>query len=270
MGEVEIGDGSWNTFRISSDSKYAYIVNWSASGSIAIVDLENMELIQKYDDGGLFEWPHGSLINETNDILYVTAQHGNFIYKVDMADLENPIVNKISLNGVSPTTISWLNPHELEMSPDQSRYFVTCEATNEVRVMNTADDSLLATIPTGDLPQEMALSPSNAYLFVSCTEDITTYPGKIGSVHIIDYSNNTLIKTIHTGYQPHGIAVDEEEQLVYVSHRNINSDGPAPHHSTDCVGRNGYITIIDMNTLELVPDYKVEVSVDPYGVSIRD
>ena len=28
-------------------------------------------------------------------------------------------------------------------------------------------------------------------------------------------------------------------------------------------------TIIDMNTLELVPDYKAELSVDPYYVTIR-
>ena len=54
MGEVEIGSGSWNTFRISSDGNYAYIVNWSASGSIAIVDLESMQLIKKYEGSGLF------------------------------------------------------------------------------------------------------------------------------------------------------------------------------------------------------------------------
>lgn len=270
VGEIEIGEGSWNTFRISEDSKFAYIVNWQASGSVAIVDLDNMELIKTIGGSGVLELPHGSMVNETNDILYITAQHGNFIYKIDIADLENPIVNKITLNGISPTTISWLNPHELEMSPDGSKYFVTCEATNEIRVMNTSDDALLATIPTGDFPQEMAISPSKNYLFVTCTEDITTFPDKVGSVHIIDISNNTIVKTIYTGYQPHGIAVDETEQLVYVSHRNINLNGPAPHHSTDCEGRNGYVTIIDLNTLELDPDYKVETSVDPYSVAIRN
>lgn len=270
VSEAEIGEGSWNTFRISSDGKYAYIINWSASGSVAIVDLANMQLVKKYEGSGLLEWPHGSMINADDDVLYVTAQHGNFIYKIDMNDMDNPVVDKISLNGASPTTISWLDAHEIEMTPDQSKYFVTCEESSEVRVVNTANDSLLAVIPTGDFPQEMALSKSGPYLFVTCTEDVTTYPDKIGSVHVIDYTNNTLVKTIYTGYQPHGIAVDDEEQLVYVSHRNINSNGPAPHHTTDCAGRNGYVTIIDMNTLELVPGYKVEISVDPYSLSIRD
>ena len=59
VGEAEIGVGSWNTFRISSDGQYAYIINWSANGSIAIVDLENMQLIQTIEGNGLLEWPHG-------------------------------------------------------------------------------------------------------------------------------------------------------------------------------------------------------------------
>ncbi len=270
ISEAEIGPGSWNTFRISSDGKYAYIVNWSPNGSVAVVDLETMQLVQTLGGDGSMEYPHGSLINQTNDILYVTAQHGNFIYKIDISDIDNPIIDKVSLNGVSPTVISWLDPHEVEMTPDGSKYFLTCQESNEVRVLSTDDDSLIATIPTGDFPQEMSISTTTPYLFVSCTEDISTYPGKNGSVHIIDYTDNTLVKTLHTGYQPHGIAVDDVNQLVYVAHRNIDVNGPAPHHSTDCEGRNGYVTIIDMATLELVADYKVEISVDPYSVAVRN
>ena len=269
ISETEIGIGSWNTFRISSDGQYAFVVNWSASGSIAVVDLESMQLIETYAGSGVFEWPHGSMLNSTDDVLYVTAQHGNFIYKVDISDIANPIIQKVALNESSPTTISWLDPHELEMVPDGSKYFVTCQESNEVRVMNASNDSLIAVIPTGTFPQEMALSHDRPYLFVACTEDVVSYPGKVGSIHILDYSTNTLIKTIHTGFQPHGIAVDDVEGLVYIAHRNVNSNGPPPHHSTDCDGRNGYVTMIDLNSLELVDAYKVEVSVDPYSVAIR-
>jgi DNA-binding beta-propeller fold protein YncE len=270
VSEAQIGVGSWNTFRISSDGKYAFAIDWSASGSIAVIDLENMQLVETYGGSGVFEWPHGSCLNQTDDVLYVTAQHGNFIYKIDIADIANPVIQKIALNDASPTTISWLDPHEIEMTPDGQQYFVTCQESNEVRVMNTANDSLLTIIPTGTFPQELSISHDKPFLFVSCTEDGVTYPGKIGSIHVIDYTNHSLVKTIYSGFQPHGIAVDDMEELVYVSHRNINPGGPAPHHSTSCAGRNGYVTIIDLNTLELVPNYKVEVSVDPYSVALRN
>lgn len=269
VSEADIGTGSWNTFRISADGQFAYVVNWSANGSVAVVDLETMTLETTIVGNGLLQWPHGSMVNPMNGHLYVTAQHGNFIYKIDISDLDNPVVEKVTMNEFSPTTISWLNAHEMEMTPDGSKYFVTCEGTDEVRLMDSTADTLISIIPTGNFPQEMALSEINPYLFVTCTEDADTYPGKVGSVHVIDYTDNTLVKTIYTGYQPHGIAVDDQEQLVYVAHRNINADGPAPHHSTDCEGRNGYVTVIDMNTLELVEGSKVEVSVDPYSLAIR-
>ena len=269
VSEVVLGTGSWNTFRLSTDGKFAFVIDWSASGAIAVVDLEHMQLLETYSGSGVFEWPHGSMLNPTDDVLYVTAQHGNFIYKIDISDVAQPQIEKISLNASSPTTISWLDPHELEMAPDGSKYFVTCQESNEVRVMQTSNDSLLVVIPTGTFPQEMAVSHELPYLFVTCTEDVVSFPGKIGSVHVIDYTTNTLVKTIHTGFQPHGITVDDQMSRVYVAHRNINSSGPPPHHSTDCAGRNGYVTMIEMSTLELVPGYKVEVSVDPYSVALR-
>jgi hypothetical protein len=59
-----------------------------------------------------------------------------------------------------------------------------------------------------------------------------------------------------------------------VANRNVTSDGPAPHHSNNCGGRNGYVTFIDMNTLTLLTtdegeEKEIEVSVDPYSIATR-
>lgn len=43
----------------------------------------------------------------------------------------------------------------------------------------------------------------------------------------------------------------KRNKLVYVANRNAVADGPAPHHSTECGGRNGYVTTIDLNTSQL-------------------
>ena len=68
--------------------------------------------------------------------------------------------------------------------------------------------------------------------------------------------------------EPHGIGMDEEHGFVYVANRNI-SGSSVPHHSSSCVGINGFISFIDLNTLEVIPNKKVEVAVDPYSVSVR-
>src|SRR5690606_23585203 len=122
--------------------------------------------------------------------------------------------------------------------------------------------------PVGTFPQEMGVSKKRPYLFVSCMEDLSTFPGSRGSGYVIDYSDTDyrVVAKIYTGHQPHGIAVDDEHDRVYITNRNVSGDGPAPHHSSLCGGRNGYITAIDMKTLKLVPGFKTEVSVDPYGM----
>ncbi len=270
VGEVDLGEGSWNTFIITSDSKTAFVVNWSANGSVAVVDMENMRLLTTYQGNNLFIWPHGSVLSDDNT-LYVTAQTGNFIYKVDVTDLFNPEISQIVLQpGETPTAVQRYDPHDIHMSPDNSEYAVSCQHSNEVRFFDAATDSLIAVVPTGVFTQEIEFSKSTDYMFVSCMEDNVSFPGKVGSITVIDYKNHTFVKNIYSGYQPHGLEVDDEKKLVYIANRNVNPNGPAPHHSTDCGGRNGYMTIIDMNTMELVPGYKAELSVDPYYISVRD
>jgi hypothetical protein len=68
---------------------------------------------------------------------------------------------------------------------------------------------------------------------------------------------------------PHGIGVDESKNLLYVANRNIYSDGPAPHHSSACGGRNGFLNFIDLKSLTVLTR-RVELSVDPYSVSVRN
>ncbi|MBK8415707.1 MAG: hypothetical protein IPL22_15130 [Bacteroidetes bacterium] len=86
---------------------------------------------------------------------------------------------------------------------------------------------------------------------------------------ICEYTNRS--KTINAGYQPHGLAVDEVEGVVFVANRNTpTSGGPAPHHTSSCGGRNGYMTLINLNTLELDDDFKMELSVDPYSVMVKN
>lgn len=261
-GKVNLGVGSWNTFAISPDSKTAYVVDWSPAGKIAVVNLETMEKTLHMG----YYFPHGSALGENGDILYVTGQYGNYIHKIDVTDFSSS--KKITLDGNAPSDLPSLDAHEIMFSPDGSKYFVTCQGSNEVRVLNASDDNLVAVIPTGVLPQEMSVSKNKPYLFVTCMEDTSANKSRLSSVYVINYETNQVVKTIYAGFQSHGIAVDDRYNRVFVGNRNIFSNGPPPHHQSLCTGRNGYVTAIDLQTLEVIPGYKTEVSIDPYGVGI--
>jgi len=113
-------------------------------------------------------------------------------------------------------------------------------------------------------------SATNGYLFVSCMGDQSTFSSGKGSIYVLDINDHSIVKTIYTGYQPRGITVNDLDNVVYVANRNADPQGAdAPHHYTGCDGNNGYVTIIDMNTLELIEGFKTETSVDPFSIASR-
>jgi DNA-binding beta-propeller fold protein YncE len=229
-----------------------------------------MTLLTNYQGNGLLVWPHRSTLRG-DTTLYITAQTGNFLYKIDVSDIYNPEFPEVMMvPGESPSGVSAEDPHDIHFNPDKSEYAVTCQGTNEVRFFDANTDSLVAVVPTGKFPQEVEFSKSTNYVYITCMEDNTTFPGKIGSVSIVNYITHTFVKSLHTGYQPHAVEPDDDNGLVYVANRNASTDGPAPHHTTECGGRNGYLTMIDMNTLQLVPGFRAELSVDPYYISIKN
>jgi YVTN family beta-propeller protein len=261
IGEAPIGVASWNTFALSPDGQKAYVVDFS-NGKLAIVDIPTMTVTIRSGFGN----PHGSCLNPAGDTLYMTAQLGSYLFKIPVNDMIN--FELIDLHGSFPSPAAELQPHDVIFSTDHSRYFVTCDEANEVRVVDASNDNVIAAIPVDLLPQEMAVSTTHPYLFVTCMDAIGSIPSERGSVVIINTQTLQVIKSVYTGYQPHGIAVDDVNGKVYVANRNANPNGPAPHHTSVCGGRNGYMSIIDLNTLNLIPGSNTEISVDPYSVGL--
>ena len=278
VAQTYIGSGSWNTFTITKDAKHAFAIDYSAGdgptpgqGRVKYIDLNTMEVLATYVGSGLFSYPHAVALNKQEDILYVFGQEASFFYKVYLSaagstPLQPDFSGMITLDQSNGLL---LKPHDVLFTPLGDKYIISCQNTNEIRIYNTADDQLIKTIAVGTFPQEIAISESKNYLFAACMEDTVNFPGLRGSVAVIDLNNLTLIKHVYTGYQPHGLAVDDVKQEVIVVNRNTDSKGPAPHHTSECGGRNGYVSFIDLTTLELIPQKKIEVSVDPYFVSIR-
>jgi DNA-binding beta-propeller fold protein YncE len=255
---------------VSEDGNKLLVCDWQSNGKLVLLQTKPLQVLKEFGGGatGLFKFPHGIIANESFDTFRVTSQYGNFIYKFT-AD-EN-LYTKISLDGKplsnNPGT---LDPHELYYTPDKSKYFITCEASNEVRIFDAKKDTLIKTISLGIFPQEIAMSKTKPYAFITCSEDVSSFPGFKGSVYVINYNTLTITKRIDAPfYQPHGINVDDQHAIFYVYSRNVNPSGPAPHHSSSCAGRNGYYQVFDLNALNLKTNKRFETIVDPYSADTR-
>lgn len=260
------GGNDFNIVQVSPDGKKLITSQLKDNGVLIIIDAASMAIESTI---AILTKPHGIAFNQTFDTFYVTGQFGNTVYKVT----KTKKVEKISNDGNPPIATPFTgspDAHEIIMTPDYSKYFLTCENTNDVRVMDRLGDTLLKIIPVGKKPQEVVMSKSKPYLFVTCMEDDSPVTLARGSVYVINYNTLEIVKEIDGSFfQPHGISVDDRSGKIFIASRNINSDGPAPHHVSGCAGRNGYYQIYDLNTLAPLNNRRYEVTPDPYSIDMR-
>jgi hypothetical protein len=224
--------------------------------------------------------PHGVAASANFDTMYISAQYGNTIYKIATNNTNVDLAQRISLDGNLPTQLvgsgaGTPDPHEVVMVPDGSKYVVTCQNTNQVKIVDAHTNVVLKTFTTADgvgiYPQEVAFSRTNKYAYISCQDNNGTGIFK-GSVFIFNYETLTATGSISAldgqFNRPHGLTVDDRTNTLYVA--SVNSDGPAPHHVAACAGQNGYYRIFSsMPPFAEINSRKYEVSVAPYSVDVR-
>jgi DNA-binding beta-propeller fold protein YncE len=262
---TQISDAtSWNTFAIRPDGKEACVSDLS-SGVIVRVNLMTMQTMSLFKAR---DKVHGTAYSKSGDTLYVTHQYSNKIEKINLSDTTERELVEITGSNVNANS----QPHEIIFSPNFKYYFLSCQSNDvdAISVVNTRDDTRVKLIPTGIFPQEMAMSRKRNLLFVTCTEDnVNAALGTKGVISVIDMNTLTVVKTItDVGYQPHGIAIDDENDRIIVASRNSNPTGPAPHHASSCGGRNGFVTTFDLNTFQKIKK-RIELLPDPYSVAFK-
>jgi YVTN family beta-propeller protein len=70
---------------------------------------------------------------------------------------------------------------------------------DNVSVIQTSDNTVVATVAVGDFPQGAAVTPDGAFAYV------TNYFSD--NVSVIQTSDNTVVATVAVGFGPFGVAV---------------------------------------------------------------
>ena len=83
----------------------------------------------------------------------------------------------------------------------------------QLSVIDTTNNTVIATVPVGTKPWEVAVSPDGKKAYVANFFSNTT--------SVIDTTNNTVTATVPVGTYPSGIAVSPDGTKVYV----VNVDG---------------------------------------------
>ncbi|MGY1897105.1 IPT/TIG domain-containing protein [Nocardia gipuzkoensis] len=111
-------------------------------------------------------------------------------------------------------------PLGVVLSPDGARVYVAGSTSNTVTVLDTATDTVVATIPTGAEPRLFAFAPDGARLYLTAAGD--------GLLSVIDTATNTLSGNLRVGHGPSGVAVTSDDPLLYVTNTDDNTLSVTP------------------------------------------
>ena len=124
----------------------------------------------------------------------------------------------------------------------QSFAYVPNSGNNNVSVINTATNTVAATVTVGSFPWGVAVSPDGSRVYVVNGGDNT--------VSVIDTATNTVTATLTVGIQPLGVAISPNGGRVYVANISSNS-----------------VSVIDTATNTVI-GAAIPVGSDPRGVAI--
>ena len=119
--------------------------------------------------------------------------------------------------------------------------YITNFEDDTVSVLDTATETVTATVPVGADPYGVAVGPDGRRVYVANVEDAT--------VSVLDTATNTIVDTVPVGASPAGIAVDPAGTRAYVA----NSDA-------------GTVSVLDTATNTIVAT--VAVGASPSGVAV--
>jgi len=243
---------------------------------LTMVNTDDMSVVQQVTGSGdLLSFAHGIKVTSDFRTLYVAANQGNYVSKYDIDETGFLAEAKIPIEATDPVPQPSINykPYDLYMTPDESRLFITCSATDEVRVLDLATEEIIAKITVGDLPRLMTFDSVSNRLFVACgdQESFADQGSLKGCVSVVDMDNLTFIKNIYQlGHRPHGVSVDYTNRRLYVASENVGGVDP-PHHPVQGTAYPpGKFHVVDLNTLEPIADMETEVAEFPNALIVAE
>jgi YVTN family beta-propeller protein len=187
---------------VAQSAPFAYATNLLPA-SVSVIDTASNQI------SAMIAFPAGS--NPTDAALtpdlkkvYVTGNNSH-VYVIDAA------TNTV---GANPITVGGL-PNGIALTPDGRHAYVACAYTSTVSVIDTATDTVSATIalPSGTNLTNVAITPDGQRAYVTAQS--------ANAVYVLDTNTNTVLGTpIAVAGHPEGIAVTPDGNEIYVTHND--------------------------------------------------
>jgi YVTN family beta-propeller protein len=257
IGKAPAGNASANVV-VNPDGSKAYVTNWDITNpngrAVQVIDTAMLTKIQQINVGLA---PHGINFSHDGRLIYVTNYLSDSISILNAAD-NTEVARVLLAPDVNPVRSSKYQPLQVALTPDDRFAYVSCYASAEVRVMDTAAQNVIAAVPVGKAPFLLEVTPDGQFVYVANQQS--------NNMSVIRVADNQVVTTIESSAfaNPHGIAFTPDGRYAYVTNENLSGDYNS-HHPTEHGGNHGNVLVIDTATFRVIKT--IEVEVDPTGVA---
>jgi len=178
---------------------------------------------------------------------------GTKVYVTNEGDSEISTVSVIdtATNTVTATVNVGARPRGIAISPDGTKAYVMNYGSNEISIIDTANDTVTATMNTEN-PLGIAISPDGTKVYVTNNGE---------SVSVIDTTTNAVTASVPVGGRLDGVAVSPDGTKVYVTNGWYKGDD-GPYYALEI----GTVSVIDTATNAITAT--VSVGHLPLGVAV--
>jgi len=234
---IPIGIGQHLAHVVQSSNDSDVLIAAESTDTVYVVDADSMTLKESIALP-VGSGPHGMRLSPDNKTLYVAFMSGKAL---GIVNRESGVVESYPLDGAAVQTA---------VTPNGSRVAVSIYDSVSVGVYDTARKSIsYVRLPEGS-QGPVQLYPTNDSRFVYVADQGTLY-GRPSNNKLfkIDLESLSVVETIEAGKAPHGIALDRDNTIAYVT--NLKDDS---------------LSVIDTTTAKEI--MRIKVGKEPNGVSI--
>lgn len=206
VATVPVGIGAIDV-AVHPDGSKAYVSNQNEN-TISVIDTTSNLVIATVT--GVGSAPQGVAAHPAGLIVYAVSWNGT--------DL-SAVIDTIS-NTVTGTMPDGTNSVGIAVHPDGSRVYIANLGSNSLTVVNTAGNTLVATVPLAGgngKAVDVAMHPDGSRVYVS-----TSLAGP-GLLTVIETTGNAIVAEVTVGINPNGVSVHPDGGSVYVANSLSNN-----------------------------------------------
>jgi DNA-binding beta-propeller fold protein YncE len=171
---------------ISPDGTRAYVTNFTAGNlgsGVAVVDIQHGQVLSMIHTDA---YPQSVFLSPDGSVAYVTFPFGNRVQLID------------TLTGTISGSLQIGATYGVAFNSTGTQAFITSQQTNDVKMVSTKDNSILASFPLSVPPDEVRITPDDQWLFVN---------SYLGNATIIINPATGEIEVSQSSGPPHGLAI---------------------------------------------------------------